>query len=219
MSQVSARDVVARTEQVVREKLGDESTGHDWWHADRVRTTAVRIATADDADVFIVELAALLHDVDDYKFSGDAEAGPTFARNHLLSVGADAAVADEVADIIRQMSFKGANVQQPELSLEGQCVQDADWLDALGAIGIARTFAYGGFVRRPMHDPDVLPVLHTSVDAYVSSRGTTVNHFHEKLFLLRTRMNTDFGKQLAEERHRFMEGFLQHFHAEWQGAH
>jgi uncharacterized protein len=209
---------VAETERLVRGRLCDEVTGHDWWHADRVRATAVRIATAEGADSFVVELAALLHDVDDYKFSGDEEAGPRFAYSCLTAVGVSLDIADHVAEIIRGMSFKGAKVELPELSLEGKCVQDADRLDAMGAIGIARTFAYGGFVRRPIHDPDIPPVMHASVDAYVNSKGTTVNHFHEKLLLLRERMNTDFGRKLADERHQFMVDFLERFHAEWGGS-
>lgn len=133
--------VLAETERFVRVRLGEEPTGHDWWHADRVRATAVRIAEMEGADVFVVELAALLHDVDDYKFSGGEEAGPRFAREYLLSVGVGEGVAGHVAGIIRGMSFKGAKVELAELSLEGKCVQDADRLDAMGAIGIARTFA------------------------------------------------------------------------------
>jgi len=209
--------VLVETERLVRLKLGEEPTGHDWWHADRVRTTAVRIAEMEGADVFVVELAALLHDVDDYKFSGDGEAGPRFAREYLLSIGVGEDVAEHVAEIIRGMSFKGAKVELSELSLEGKCVQDADRLDAMGAIGIARTFAYGGFVRRPIHDPDILPVMHSSADAYVDSKGTTINHFHEKLLLLGDRMNTEFGRKLAEGRHQYMVEFLERFHVEWGG--
>lgn len=217
MSPLNARAVVEKTERLVRDKLGAESTGHDWWHADRVRAIALRIAEEEEADVFVVELAALLHDVDDYKFSGDEDAGPAFARAQLLSMGVDVPIADHVAGIIRHMSFKGANVEQRALSHEGRCVQDADRLDAIGAVGIARTFAYGGFVQRPIHEPDVLPVMHTSADSYVNSTGTTINHFHEKLLLLSARMNTEFGKKLAMERHQYMVDFLDQFHAEWRG--
>jgi uncharacterized protein len=217
MSSVDTRAIVTKTERLVRDRLGEESTGHDWWHADRVRTTALRIAGEEGADGFVVELAALLHDVDDYKFSGDEEAGPSFACGYLLSTGVSAEIAEHVAEIIRWMSFKGANVEWRELSIEGKCVQDADRLDAMGAIGIARTFAYGGFVHRPIHDPEVPTVLHTSADAYINSKGTTINHFHEKLLLLRERMNTAFGRKLAEERHQYMVEFLQRFAAEWGG--
>jgi len=212
------RAVVAKTEQLVHDKLGAESTGHDWWHADRVRVTAKHIAREEGADTYVVELAALLHDVDDYKFSGSEDAGPDFAHAHLRSVGVHDQVADQVAEIIRHMSFKGAKVERRELSLEGKCIQDADWLDAMGAMGIARTFAYGGFVQRPIHDPGVRPVLHTSADSYLNSKGTTINHFHEKLLLLCDRMNTDFGRKLAQERHRYMVDFLDRFDAEWRGV-
>jgi uncharacterized protein len=218
MSSTDVRpEVIEKTERVVRAKLGEESTGHDWWHAERVRATALRIAAEENADTFVVELAALLHDVDDYKFSGDEHSGPRFARDHLLSVDVSETVANHVSQIIHRISFKGARVAQLDLSLEGKCLQDADRLDAMGAIGIARTFAYGGFAQRPIHDPDVVPVMHNSAASYVGNKGTTINHFHEKLLLLRERMNTEYGKKLAEERHRYMVDFLQQFDAEWQG--
>ncbi len=210
-------DVIKKTEELVRGKLGSESTGHDWWHAERVRATALRIAEHEGADVFVVELAALLHDVEDYKFSGDEEAGPRFAAEYLKSVGVSDGIAVRVAEIIRRISFKGARVEQFPLSLEGRCLQDADRLDAIGAIGIARTFAYGGHVHRPIHDPEIPPVLHATVESYVTSVGTTVNHFHEKLLLLRDRMNTEYGRKLADSRHRYMVAFLDEFHAEWRG--
>lgn len=218
MPPASKHEVVTETERVVRDLLGDEPTGHDWWHADRVRRTAVWIAEAEGADPLVVELAALLHDVDDYKFSGSEDAGAAFAYSHLISRGAGEPVAERVADIIRHMSFKGANVAPRPLSLEGQCVQDADRLDAMGAMGIARTFAYGGFVGRPIHDPGITPVMHVSADGYMKTKGTSVNHFREKLLLLASRMNTVRGKALAEERHAFMEQFLQQFHLEWSAA-
>lgn len=211
------RDVVQRTEALVRDKLGNESTGHDWWHAQRVRKIAVRIAEHEGADTFVVEIAALLHDVDDYKFSGSEEAGPQFAASWLKSLDVDAETADHIAQIIRRMSFKGAMVVEQPLSLEGQCLQDADRLDALGAIGIARAFAYGGYVKRPIHDPAEPPVLHVSAESYMTSRGTTINHFHEKLLLLTERMNTEHGRALAESRHKFMQRFLDKFDEEWAG--
>jgi uncharacterized protein len=206
------------TEDLVRTKLGDEPTGHDWWHADRVRRNALQIAEQEGANLLIVELAALLHDIADYKFTGSDETGPQLAAEWLLSIGIDRPVADAVADIIRWMSFRGANVDTPRLSLEGQCVQDADRLDAIGAIGIARTFAYGGYVRRPIHDPEQPPVLHTTVESYRSSLGTTINHFHEKLLLLRSRMNTRTAQGLAAQRHEYLAGFLAQFEAEWAGG-
>ncbi|MFI7677615.1 HD domain-containing protein [Actinophytocola sp. NPDC049390] len=212
------RDVVTETERVVRDRLGDEPTGHDWWHADRVRRTALHIAEEEGADPVVVELAALLHDVEDYKFSGSEEAGPAFAHAHLTSLAVEEHVVTHVADIIRHMSFKGANVALPPLSLEGKCVQDADRLDAMGAMGIARTFAYGGFVGRPIHDPETAPFMHDSAADYMNTKGTSLNHFDEKLLLLASRMNTVPGKRLAEERHVFMERFLQQFRAEWSAA-
>lgn len=210
-------ELIRKTEQVVRSKLHNESTGHDWWHADRVRSTAVRIAQEESADALVVELAALLHDVEDFKFSGSEEKGPRFAGDFLRSIGVAKQDADHVADIIRNISFKGARVAPAPLSLEGHCIQDADRLDAIGAIGIARTFAYGGYKQRPIHDPDVKPVAHDSVRSYLDTKGTTINHFHEKLLLLRDRMNTEFGRKLAEERHRFMTDFLDEFDSEWKG--
>ena len=214
----SAETVIARTEQLAKDKLAGESTGHDWWHVQRVRDIAVQIAEIEGADRFVVELAALLHDIDDYKFSGSEAAGPQFAKAWLEGQGVDPAAVMRVTDIIAGMSFKGARVARPELSLEGRCVQDADRLDAMGAIGIARTLAYGGYVRRPIHDPGCEPELHDSPEKYMANRGTTINHFHEKLLLLAERMNTDHGRHLAKFRHEFMERFLEQFHAEWSGA-
>lgn len=211
------RDVVQQTEQLVRDKLNKESTGHDWWHAQRVRNIALRIADHEGADTFVVELAALLHDIDDYKFSGSDEAGPRFAANWLRSMALDDETVDHVAQIIHRISFKGALVAEQQLSLEGMCIQDADRLDALGAIGIARAFAYGGYVQRPIHDPDEPPVLHTSAESYTTSLGTTINHFHEKLLLLTERMNTEHGRAIAESRHKFMQRFLDRFDEEWAG--
>jgi uncharacterized protein len=211
------RDIVRRTEQFARRELADDPTGHDWWHADRVRRTALRIAEQEGADTFIVELASLLHDVADFKFSGSEEAGPDQAWKWLASLGVSESIREAVVEIIRRMSFKGACVVESSLSLEGKCVQDADRLDALGAIGIARTFAYGGFVNRPIHDPSVEPTLHMSAEAYRRTRGTTINHFHEKLLLLRSRMKTDTGRAMATSRHQVLVDFLSEFEAEWSG--
>ncbi|HEY0638248.1 MAG TPA: HD domain-containing protein [Pseudonocardiaceae bacterium] len=212
------QEVIRAAEELVRDELGDEPTGHDWWHADRVRTLAVRFARQEGADVRVVELAALLHDLDDYKFSGSDDAGPRRAYEWLRGQGIPSGTAQAVAAIIANMSFKGAGVLPAPLSIEGKCVQDADRLDAIGAIGIARTFAYGGFVNRPIHDPSATPELHDSVERYRTVRGTTVNHFHEKLLLLKTRMNTESARQLAERRHEVLVAFLRQFHAEWEGS-
>lgn len=215
----AAERVLAETEAFVRGRMEGEGTGHDWWHVHRVRRMALRLAREEGADPFVVELAALLHDVADHKFhGGDETAGPRAAREWLRGLGVDGAVVEHVARIIAELSFKGAGVPTPMSTPEGRVVQDADRLDAIGAIGIARTFAYGGSRGRPLHDPEATPEAHASFEAYKASRGPTVNHFHEKLLLLRDRMNTPAARRVAEERHRFMETFLERFHREWDAA-
>jgi uncharacterized protein len=212
------QDVLVQTERYVRDLLGSEPTGHDWWHAERVRLLAKHIAVNEGADLFVVELAALLHDVADAKFSGSDEAGPQAAREWLGAMPVAPETVEAVAVIIARMSYKGAFVPEQPLSAEGQCVQDADRLDAMGAIGIARTFAYGGYIRRPLHDPAVSVDLHTAPDAYRNNVGTTINHFHEKLLLLRDRLHTDSARRIADRRHDFMIGFLHQFQSEWDVA-
>lgn len=216
---MSGEEVLARTETYVRERMEGEGTGHDWWHVHRVRNAALRLAEEEGADPFVTELAALLHDVADHKFhGGDETAGPRAAREWLCGLGVDASTVEHVARIIAELSFKGAGVETPMSTREGAVVQDADRLDAIGAIGVARTFAYGGSRGRPLHDPGAAPEAHDSFAAYKASRGPTVNHFHEKLLLLRDRMNTPAARRAAEARHRFMEEFLERFHHEWEGA-
>ncbi|HWQ99784.1 MAG TPA: HD domain-containing protein [Candidatus Methylomirabilis sp.] len=210
--------VIQQTHDHVRLALEGEGTGHDWWHIERVRALALRIGAEEGADLFIVELGALLHDIADWKFHDDEHAGPRATREWLSSLNADQAVVDHVCDIVRGISFKGAGVATNMETLEGRVVQDADRLDALGAIGIARAFAYGGSKNRPLHDPDVVPTLHATFDAYRRDQGTTINHFYEKLLLLKDRMNTRVGKRLAEERHRYMEEYLERFFREWKGV-
>lgn len=215
---LSRAQVLARTQAHVRQEMSGEGTGHDWWHVHRVRQTALRLAREEGADPYVVELAALLHDLADHKFhGGDETAGPRVARAWLESLGAEEDVIAHVAAIIAGVSYKGAGVATPMETPEGRVVQDADRLDAIGAIGIARTFAYGGSRGRPLHDPDAAPEAHGSFAAYKASTGPTINHFHEKLLLLRDRMNTDAARRMAEGRHRFMERFLERFHAEWEG--
>lgn len=210
--------VVEQTSQHVRSLTSQDSSGHDWWHIDRVRNTAVQIARQEGADPVIVELAALLHDIADWKFhGGDETAGPRAARDWLSQFPLPDQSLDHICDIIATLSFKGANVATPMTTLEGQCVQDADRIDAIGAIGIARAFAYGGHKGRAMYDPEHPPTLHDSFEAYKRNAGPTINHFHEKLLLLRDRMNTATAKAIADERHQFMEAFLQQFHREWDG--
>lgn len=211
--------ILHRTEAYVRERMSGEGTGHDWWHVDRVRRMALRLARDESADPYVVELAALLHDVADHKFhGGDETAGPRAAREWLSGVNADAATVEHVADIIARLSFKGAGVATPMSTPEGAVVQDADRLDAIGAIGIARAFAYGGSKGRPLHDPRDAPEMHGSFERYKSSTGPTINHFHEKLLLLRDRMNTPAARRIADSRHRYMQEFLAQFDREWNAA-
>jgi uncharacterized protein len=215
---MNERDILQQTRNHVRRLLSGEGTGHDWHHIERVCRSALAIAREEGADRYVVELAALLHDVHDWKFAGgDHEAGPRAARDWLRSLDVPQTTIDHVCEIIAGLSFKGAGVATPMRTLEGQCVQDADRLDALGAIGIARTFAYGGHKGQPLHDPDAQPEMHASFDAYKRGGGSSLNHFYEKLLLLKDRMNTATGKRLASERHAVMERFLEQFLAEWEG--
>ncbi len=211
-------DVVDRTKVFVRERLSGEATGHDWWHVHRVWRTAMEIGREEGADLFVVQLAALLHDIADAKFHhGDHDVGPRVAAEWLRSLEVDEPTIEQVAAIIRGVSFKGAGVATPMATREGMAVQDADRLDALGAIGIARAFAYGGFRGQMLHDPEETPVLHASAEEYTARRGSTINHFAEKLFLLQERMNTESGRRIAAARHRYMEDFVAEFLAEWDG--
>lgn len=210
--------LLERTVAHVRKLLEGDGSGHDWWHIYRVWQTARRIALLEGADLRIVELAALLHDIADWKFhGGDESAGPRAADAWLLECGADAATREAVCDIIARVSFKGAGVATEMPSLEGKIVQDADRLDAIGAIGIGRAFAYGGHAGRLLYDPDFPVEMHASFAAYKNSKGPTLNHFYEKLFLLKDRMQTETGRQLAHARHAFMQDFVARFLAEWDG--
>jgi uncharacterized protein len=209
--------VIECTSEFVHTKLANEPTGHDWWHAERVRNVATLIATSEGADTYIVSLASLLHDVDDFKFTRSDEAGPRAAELFLTSMNVQPYAIAAVQDIIRYLSFKGKGVQEARLSLEGQCVQDADRLDAIGAVGVARTFAYGGFVHRPIHDPDIPPIEHKTAEEYRNSVGTTINHFYEKLLLVQERLRTGTAVRMAKHRQDYMVGFLREFEKEWVG--
>lgn len=212
-------DLITRTADYVQTVLSGDGTGHDWWHVCRVWKMAQRIGRAEGADLLVVELAALLHDIADWKLhEGDTSIGPARARGWLDTLGLEPGIVDHVCHIIADISFKGAAVEQQPLSREGQVVQDADRLDAMGAIGIARAFAYGGAKGRAIYDPDLKPSEHSTPEAYLKG-GTSVNHFYEKLLLLKDRMNTATGKAMAQERHRFMEDFLRRFYEEWEGGH
>lgn len=209
-------DLIERAAEHIRGLLAADASGHDWWHIWRVWRTARWLAKREGADVAVCELAALLHDVADWKFhGGDLEAGPRAAREWLTAAGAEPGLVDSVVAIVAAVTFKGAGVATPAPSLEAACVQDADRLDAIGAIGVARAFAYGGATGRMMHDPTRPPQPHADFTAYRGNDGPTVNHFQEKLLLLRDRMQTASGRELAERRHAFLERFLAEFHAQW----
>jgi uncharacterized protein len=212
-------EIVEQTRSFVEEKFNTESSGHDYWHMYRVWRLAKHIAASEeDVDMFTLELAALLHDIADWKFhDGDEEAGPRAAREWLEGLGVDNEVIVHIEDIIRNVSFKGAHVETKLKTIEGQIVHDADKLDAMGAIGIGRTFAYGGAKGRPMHNPNTLAEQHGTFEAYKNSDSPTINHFYEKLLLLKDRMFTKTGKDMAQHRHEVLEVFLNEFLAEWDG--
>lgn len=211
--------VVEDTTNYVKKELGGESTGHDWWHILRVRNNAMMIASKEKgADLLVVELAALLHDIADWKFNdGDLKASSRVARDWLTKEGVASSTIEKVCKAIDEVSFKGAGVKTTPSTLEGKIVQDADRLDALGAIGIARTFAYGGKTGSEIFNPEIKPVMHQTFEAYKNSKGTTINHFYEKLLLLKDLMNTETAKKIAAERQRYMEEFLERFQKEWDG--
>jgi uncharacterized protein len=213
-------EIIATTAKFIEQKFADEGSGHDWAHIRRVWLMARRLAqAAPEADREVAELGALLHDIADWKFhDGDYEAGPRAARAWLLSQEAPEALISRVETIIREVSFKGLGVPTPVSSLEAALVQDADRLDAIGAIGIARAFAYGGHKGRPLHDPAVAPVAHDSFASYQKNTAPTLNHFYEKLLHLKDRLNTDVARQVAEGRQAFMETYVARFLAEWEGA-
>ena len=208
--------LIERVAAQIRRRFVGESSGHDWYHIQRVWKLTQQIAAQEGAKREIAELGALVHDIADWKFcAGDETVGPREARRLLSDEGVPGDVIEAVADIVATISFKGAGVTTAMKTLEGQCVQDADRLDAMGAIGIARCFAYGGHAGRAMYDPDVHPTMHATAEAYKSAKGTSLNHFHEKLFLLKDRMNTASGRAMAEERHRYMMEFVDRFLHEW----
>ncbi len=217
MSEFLETEVIRRTEQFVKDRM-DGDSGHDWWHIHRVRNTALSLAERENANTFVVGLAALLHDIADHKFhNGDETIGPKVAEKWLQSLDIEKNIISHVCQIIKDISFKGAKVESNMKTIEGKVVQDADRLDAMGAIGIARAFSYGGYKNRELYNPNQKPTMHSSFEAYKNDNGHTINHFYEKLFLLKDLMNTKAGKELAEERHLFMEEYVQQFLKEWDG--
>lgn len=217
MSDTDYPGLVDATVAYVQRRMSANACGHDWWHIERVRRLAMDLATTESCDRRVVELAALLHDVGDWKFhGGDETVGPRMAREWLLSCGASIDLAEKVAQVIAAVSFKGAGVKDDVPTIEAAIVQDADRLDAIGAIGIARAFAYGGSRGRPIHTPGRPATPHDSAEAYKNASGTTLNHFHEKLLLLKDRLHTAAAKKIAADRHAFMLKFLDQFEREWQ---
>ncbi|MBS1138782.1 MAG: Metal-dependent phosphohydrolase, subdomain [Proteobacteria bacterium] len=212
----ASSELVSRVAAHIKAKFQAESSGHDWYHINRVWHLARQIAEKEGASLEVAELGALVHDIADWKFhDGDDSVGPREAERLLQKEGAAPDVIEQVVDIVATISFKGAGVQTAMRTLEGNCVQDADRLDAIGAIGIARCFAYGGHAGRLMYDPNEPPVMHATAEAYKASKGHSLNHFYEKLFLLKDRMNTPTGLALAEERHQFMQEYVRRFLDEW----
>lgn len=225
------QEIIKKTELFVKQTLSKDSTGHDWWHIHRVRNLAKRIARHEGADMFIVELAALLHDIGDYKFfQGDEEAGTAKVREWLSSLEIFPSVTDKIVEITSQISFmytlpdkdkdKGRgkkNSTIPTLSKELIAVTDADRLDAMGAIGIARAFTYGGFFNRPIYDPAIKPSKSITREEYKTTEAPSINHFYEKLLKLKDMMHTKLGRKMAKRRHRFLNLYLKHFFKEWKG--
>ncbi|WP_321368730.1 HD domain-containing protein [uncultured Draconibacterium sp.] len=212
-SNIQQKELVFSTENFIKQHFATDSSGHDWFHIDRVRNMALKIAAVEGGNLFLIEMAALLHDLDDWKLGNGDDVSKT--KHWLSQIAIDQEDAKVIEDIINQVSFKGAGVETKAESVEAKIVQDADRLDAIGAIGIARTFAYGGNKQRLLHDPDIKPQLHNSFEEYKKTTAPTINHFYEKLLLLKDRMNTKAAQEIAEERHRFMEDFLEQFFSEW----
>ncbi|MDO6489988.1 MULTISPECIES: HD domain-containing protein [unclassified Cellulophaga] len=217
-------DIIAQTKAFVKKTLEGAEGGHDWFHIERVYNNTMLLAKDEAVDLLVVALGALLHDIADAKFyNGDETVGPKMATDFLRSIQVDEKIIDHVVKIIENISFKSglkvddATTAKPFTSLELQVVQDADRLDAIGAIGIARAFNYGGFKNREMYNPDIAPNLNMTKEEYKKSTAPTINHFYEKLLLLKDKMNTQTGTKLAAQRHSYMETFLEQFYNEWNG--
>lgn len=212
------QDHIESTKAFVKKTLEHAEGGHDWFHIERVYHNAIHIGKTEKVDLYIVALGALLHDIADSKFhNGDETIGPKLAREFLFQLNVDSVDIEHIVNIIENVSFKGGRTKRSFSSLELDVIQDADRLDALGAIGIARTFNYGGFKNRKIYDPNIAPNLKMTKEAYKASTAPTINHFYEKLLLLKDRMNTKTGQRMAIKRHEFMEDFLKQFYDEWEG--
>lgn len=207
--------IIEKTRDFVKEKLYGEGSGHDWFHIERVYKLSKYIGEKENADLFVVEMTALLHDIDDWKFSQGTDTDTTVTEKFLTSMNISENDINKIISIIKTMSFKGGVVDSTQNSIEGKVVQDADRLDAIGAIGIARTFAYGGSKGRQIYDPSINPMKFTSLEQVKNEENHTINHFYEKLLKLKDLMNTKTAKEIAEKRHKFMENFLEEFYSEW----
>lgn len=217
---MESNEWIEKTVSFVKETLQNAEGGHDWWHTYRVWQNAKTIAATEEVDLLTVELGALLHDIADAKFhNGDETIGPAVARAFLLGILVEEEIIQHIENIIKHISFKSSigTTEKKYHSKELDVIQDADRLDAIGAIGIARAFNYGGFKNRGLYDPAILPNVNMTKEEYKNSSAPTINHFYEKLLLLKDRMNTSTGKKMAEERHQFMEKYLERFYTEWGG--
>lgn len=220
---MDSKQIIEKTEKFVQDYFRQEATGHDWWHTHRVRVLALKIAREEGADSFITEMAALLHDVGDYKFfAGDTQKGQEIVARYLHSLPLDSSLIQKILDITNNISFMktlatDGNFGVGDKGLEFCVVSDADKLDALGAIGIARVFTYGGYYHRPIYDPDIPPNPNMSQEEYKTTEGPSLNHFYEKLLKLKGMMYTSSGKKLAEGRHNFLMEYLKQFYQEWKG--
>ena len=208
--------LIGRVADYMKERLPSDMAGHDWYHTYRVWKLGWRIGCEEEADLYVVELASLLHDIADYKFHGGDEAlGPKLAEELLQKFNVESGVISQVKEIVSVISFKGANAENKVKTLEGMCVQDADRLDAIGAVGVARAFAFAGAKGNPIYDPDIPPNVDQSEDEYKKTDHSAINHFYEKLLLIKDRLNTKAARRMAEIRHYYMEQFLGQFLKEW----
>ncbi len=213
---ISETEAIRLTENYVRNLFENDFSGHDWWHINRVRNLALKIAGKEGGDRFVIEMSALLHDVDDWKINNEENSSKALEWLKIIKI--PDFISKRILDVIGQVSFKGAGVKNEAVSIEAKIVQDADRLDAIGAIGIARTFAYGGSKQRPIYLPEIKPELHINFESYKKTTAPTINHFYEKLLLLKNRLNTNTAIEIAKNRHTFMETFLEQFFKEWESA-
>ncbi len=215
---MNTQEIIQKTELYILAEFSSEGSGHDWFHINRVRNMALRIGQNEECDLFRIEMAALLHDLDDWKLTDSDSHYPIKAGRWLDKMGVSEEVSSQILRIIEDVSYMGAGTDTPVRSIEASVVQDADRLDAIGALGIARTFAYGGHKNRLIYDPSIPPVMHNDFQSYKASTAPTINHFYEKLLLLKDRMNTQTARIIAQERHQFMQDYLTRFFEEWEAT-